>query len=85
MNALNWVGWSADEIKRGLTFETCVCERERESNEAWCALVDAALPQFERRLPRDPAEADFLHSIGTPENLIGPARTGGGRSRLARA
>lgn len=70
-------------IKRENTFAAWQAEKER--NEAWCALVDAALPPFERRQPRDPAEADFLRSIGTPEALIGPARTKRGRRRLARA
>ena len=45
---------------------------ERADMEAWCEQVDAALPPFERTLPRDPGEASFLRSIGTPEELIGP-------------
>jgi hypothetical protein len=45
---------------------------ERGEMEAWCEQVDAALPPFERTLPRDPGETSFLRSIGTPEDLIGP-------------
>lgn len=46
---------------------------EKGQREAWCALVDSALPPFERRAPRDPAGAEFLRTIGTPDELIGPA------------
>ena len=42
--------------------------------EAWCKQVDAALPPFQRKRPRDPGEASFLRSLGTPEELIGPER-----------
>lgn len=45
---------------------------EREACEAWCALVDASMPAFERVIPRDSAEARCLRGIGTPECLIGP-------------
>jgi len=45
---------------------------ERGEMDVWCEQVDAALPPFERTLPRDPGEASFLRSIGTPEELIGP-------------
>ena len=64
-------------IKPENSFAAWLAEKDR--NEAWCAVVDAAMPPFERRLPRDPAEAVFLRSIGTREALIGP--TGEKRSR----
>lgn len=47
-------------------------QKEKEQRVAWCALVDSALPPFERRAPRDQNIAEFLRSIGTPEALIGP-------------
>jgi hypothetical protein len=49
-------------------------QAEKDDMEAWCALVDTALPAFQRTLPRDPVEAAFLRSIGTSEALIGPER-----------
>jgi hypothetical protein len=52
-------------------------QAEKDGNEAWCARVDAALPAFERTMPRDPIEAAFLRSIGTPDALIGPERQSG--------
>lgn len=58
--------------ERDNRYETWVAERE--AMEEWCATVDAALPPFERTMPRDPVEAEFLRSIGTPEALIGPER-----------
>jgi hypothetical protein len=48
---------------------------ERDRMEVWCSQVDGALPAFERTMPRDPATARFLRSIGTPEALIGPVRS----------
>ena len=51
-------------------------EAEREGNAAWAKLVDAALPRYERRHPRDPAEAKLLRERGTPEHLIGPTAVG---------
>lgn len=52
---------------------------ERDQMQAWCAQVDAALPAFERTMPREPATARFLRSIGTPEALIGPVRRAAAR------
>jgi hypothetical protein len=37
------------------------------------ALV-ARLGPYRREKPRDPVEAEFLRSVGTPERLIGPTR-----------
>jgi hypothetical protein len=47
---------------------------DREANAAWMKRVDRALPEYERRRPRDPKEADLLRRRGTPERLIGPSR-----------
>jgi hypothetical protein len=55
------------------SFDAWQSARERDA--AWCARVDAALPPFQRTRLRDPAEAEFLRSIGTPEELIGPVGT----------
>jgi hypothetical protein len=46
--------------------------REAPKQRAKSAKVVAALGPIRRDKPRDPAEADFLRSIGTPERLIGP-------------
>jgi hypothetical protein len=56
---------------------------ERTEMETWCETVDAALPPFERTLPREPGEAKFLRSIGTPEELIGPEQKPGDESSQA--
>lgn len=47
---------------------------DRDANAAWMKLVDRALPEYERRRPRDPKEAELLRQRGTPERLIGPSR-----------
>jgi hypothetical protein len=47
---------------------------DRDANTAWMALVDRALPAYERRRPRDAEEAELLRRRGTPEQLIGPIR-----------
>jgi hypothetical protein len=47
---------------------------DRDANTAWIALVDRALPPYERRRPRDAEEAELLRQRGTPERLIGPIR-----------
>lgn len=39
---------------------------------AWVARVNASLPPYERRRPRDAHEAKLLRDRGTPEHLIGP-------------
>lgn len=62
-------------IKRDNSYAAWAAEKDQ--NEAWNALVDSALPPFQRSVPRDPFEADFLRSIGTPEALIGPERQPG--------
>jgi len=36
--------------------------------------VVARLGPYRREKPRDPVEAEFLRSVGTPERLIGPTR-----------
>ena len=36
--------------------------------------VLARLGPYRRETPRDPVEAEFLRSIGTPERLIGETR-----------
>jgi hypothetical protein len=49
-------------------------QADRPENAIWAALVDLALPAYERRRPRDAAEAQLLRLRGTPERLIGPSR-----------
>jgi hypothetical protein len=51
-------------------------EAERDGNAAWAKLVDAALPPYQRRYPRDATEAKLLRERGTPEHLIGPTAGG---------
>jgi len=46
--------------------------REAPQQRAKSAKVVAALGPIRRDKPRDPVEARFLRSIGTPERLIGP-------------
>jgi hypothetical protein len=46
--------------------------REAPKQRAKSAKVVAALGPIRRDKPRDPVEAQFLRSIGTPERLIGP-------------
>jgi hypothetical protein len=48
--------------------------REAPGQRAKSARVMAALGPIRRDKPRDPVEAAFLRSIGTPERLIGPER-----------
>ena len=48
---------------------------DRARNAAWAAVVDRALPAYERRRPRDAAEAELLRLRGTPERLIGPSQS----------
>lgn len=55
---------------RDLSFEAWQSRRGRTA--ARCARIDAALPPFRRERLRSREEAEFLRSIGTPENLIGP-------------
>lgn len=47
-------------------------QKEREANAAWVGAVDRALGPCRRERPRDPAEAELLREIGTPEELICP-------------
>lgn len=46
--------------------------RQAPEQRAKSAKVMAALGPIRRDKPRDPIEAEFLRSIGTPERLIGP-------------
>jgi hypothetical protein len=46
--------------------------REAPQVRAKSAQVIAGFPPARREKPRDPTEAEFLRSIGTPERLIGP-------------
>lgn len=55
-----------------MTFEQW--RREAPARRARSAQVIARLGPIRRDKPRDPTEADFLRSIGTPERLIGPTR-----------
>lgn len=55
--------------KRDLSFEAWQSRRGRTA--ARCARIDAALPPFQRERLRSREEAQFLRSIGTPQNLIG--------------
>ncbi|HEX4680494.1 MAG TPA: hypothetical protein VH210_14945 [Gaiellaceae bacterium] len=55
--------------KRDLSFEAWESRRGRTA--ALCARIDAALPPFQRERLRSREGAEFLRSIGTPENLIG--------------
>jgi hypothetical protein len=57
---------------RRRTYEDWKADRAR--NAVWAAVVDRALPAYERRRPRDAAEAELLRLRGTPERLIGPSR-----------
>jgi hypothetical protein len=53
-------------------------ERRRRAAE-----LDALFSEpYKRERPRDPAEAKFLRSIGTPEHLIGPEQPGGVSEQL---
>jgi hypothetical protein len=58
---------------RRITYAEWQAERERMA--AWVELVDRAMPEYQRRRPRDPEEAAILRRMGTPERLIGPTRT----------
>lgn len=49
---------------------------DRRTDAAWVARVNASLPPYERRRPRDAQEAELLRERGTPEHLIGPIRAG---------
>jgi len=52
-------------------------EEWRREAPAWRAKsrqVVARLGPYRRERPRDPVEAEFLRSIGTPERLIGPTK-----------
>jgi hypothetical protein len=55
-----------------ITFEQW--RREAPARRAKSAQVVARLGPIRRDKPRDPTEAEFLRSIGTREQLIGPAR-----------
>lgn len=55
-----------------MTFEQW--RREAPARRAKSAQVLARLGPIRRDKPRDPVEAEFLRSIGTPERLIGPTR-----------
>jgi len=55
-----------------MTFEQW--RREGPARRAKSAQVIARLGPIRRDKPRDPTEAEFLRSIGTPERLIGPTR-----------
>lgn len=55
-----------------MTFEQW--RREVPARRAKSAQVIARLGPIRRDKPRDATEADFLRSIGTPEQLIGPTR-----------
>jgi hypothetical protein len=55
-----------------MTFEQW--RREAPARRARSAQVVARLGPIRRDKPRDPAEAEFLRSIGTPQRLIGPTR-----------
>lgn len=48
--------------------------RDAPRQRAKSAKVVAALRPIRRDKPRDPVEAEFLRSIGTPEHMIGPER-----------
>jgi hypothetical protein len=48
--------------------------RQAPQQRAKSAKVVAALGPIRRDKPRDPAEAELLRSIGTPEQMIGPER-----------
>ncbi len=55
-----------------MTFEQW--RREAPTRRAKSAQVVARLGPIRRDKPRDPTEAEFLRSIGTPERLIGPSK-----------
>lgn len=55
-----------------MTFEQW--RRDAPARRARSAQVVARLGPIRRDKPRDPIEAEFLRSIGTPERLIGPTR-----------
>lgn len=55
-----------------MTFEQW--RREAPTRRAKSAQVIARLGPIRRDKPRDRTEAEFLRSIGTPEQLIGPTR-----------
>ncbi|ADB52322.1 hypothetical protein Cwoe_3905 [Conexibacter woesei DSM 14684] len=55
-----------------MTFEQW--RREAPTRRAKSAQVVARLGPIRRDKPRDPTEAAFLRSVGTPERLIGPTR-----------
>jgi hypothetical protein len=46
--------------------------REAPQLRAKSAQILAGFGPAQREKPRDPTEAEFLRSIGTPERLIGP-------------
>ena len=49
-------------------------QARRSRSESWAQQVLRALPTRQRERPRDPEEAALLRELGTPEELIGPAR-----------
>jgi hypothetical protein len=55
---------------RTMTFEQW--RREAPRQRAKIALLLERLGPIVRDKPRDPAEAEYLRRIGTPERLIGP-------------
>jgi hypothetical protein len=60
-----------------MRIERMTIEQWRLEAPAWRATseqVVARLGPIRRDKPRDPVEAEFLRSIGTPERLIGPTR-----------
>ena len=46
--------------------------RDAPARRAKSEAILARFPTARRDKPRDPVEAEFLRSIGTPERLIGP-------------
>lgn len=57
--ALNYIEWRAGEAKRRAAIEPFMRDAD----------------QVQRTRPRSSTEAAFLRSTGTPERLIGPARS----------
>jgi hypothetical protein len=45
---------------------------EREANLARVRMTENALGPYIRTRPRDPAKAELLRKLGTPDDLIGP-------------
>lgn len=58
--------------RRRRTYEQWKVGRAKDA--AWVERVNACLPAYERRRPRDANEAELLRERGTPERLIGPVQ-----------